>query len=77
MWILDWILSLGSKKEMVKDFGDGWHIKRVQLGQDYSPFYELYEGRELVNWGTNKEKLFARYKEIKENRKVWDSTDWR
>ena len=49
MWLLDWSLSLGTKKERVKDFGDGWYIQRVQLEPDYSPFYELYEGRKLVN----------------------------
>lgn len=76
MWILDWILSIGTKKEKVKDFGDGWYIQRVQLSPDYSPFYELYEGRELVNWGPDKERLVARYEEIIENRWVWDSSDF-
>lgn len=73
MWLLDWFLSLGSKKERVCDFGDGWYIQRVQMGPDYSPFYELYEGRKFVNWSMNKEKLVARYEEIMEYRRMWDS----
>ena len=71
--LLDWFLSLGSKKAMVHDFGDGWYIQRVQLAPDYSPFYGLREGRKVVAWAFEKERLVARYEEIMENRKIWDS----
>ena len=74
MWILDWILSLGSKKKRVKDLGGGWYIQRVQLNPDSSPFYVLYEGKKGVAWGLEEERLVVRYEEIIENRKMWDST---
>lgn len=74
--LLDWFLSLGSKKERVRDLGNGWYIQRVQQGSDYSPYYELYEGRKHVSWSMDKEKLVARYEEIIENRRVWDSSDY-
>lgn len=73
MKLLNWFLSLGSKKERVCDFGDGWYIQRVQLAPDYSPFYALYEGKKEVAWSLEKERLVARYEEIIENRKYWDS----
>lgn len=71
--LLNWFLSLGSKKERVRDFGDGWYIQRVQLSPDCSPFYELYEGKKEVAWSLEEERLVARHEEIIENRKVWDS----
>lgn len=73
MKLLNWLLSLGSKKKRVRDFGDGWYIQRVQLGPDYSPFYELREGKKEVAWGLEEERLVVRYEEIIGNRKVWDS----
>lgn len=74
--LLDWFLSLGSKKERVRDLGDGWYIQRVQLDRDCSPFYELCEGRKAVAWGLEEERLVVRYEEIIENRKIWDSSDY-
>lgn len=71
--LLNWFLSLGSKKERVRDFGDGWYIQRVQLNPDDSPFYELYEGKKEVAWSLEEERLVARYEKIIENRKMWDS----